>query len=76
VGLRDDAEGRARGRDVRQVVHRADVVVPAARAVTKIVQGWPKLWANFRALIWIFSQRVGPSLAVWANPVQFSLVCG
>jgi hypothetical protein len=39
---------------------------------TKIVQGWPKLWANFMALIGIFSQSVGPSLAIWANPVQFS----
>jgi hypothetical protein len=32
------------------------------------------LWANFRALIGIFSQSVGPSLAIWANPLQFSLV--
>ena len=39
---------------------------------TKIVQGWPKLWANFRALIGISSQSVGPSLAIWANSVQFS----
>ena len=39
---------------------------------TKIAQDWPKLRANFRALIWIFSQSVGPSLASWANPVQFS----
>jgi hypothetical protein len=38
---------------------------------TKIAQGWPKLRANFRALVWIFSQSVGPSLAIWANPVQF-----
>jgi hypothetical protein len=30
------------------------------------------LWANFKALIGIFSQSVGPSLAIWANPVQFS----
>jgi hypothetical protein len=37
--------------------------------------GWPTLWANFRALIGIFSQSVGPSLAIWANPVQFSLNC-
>jgi hypothetical protein len=42
--------------------------------VTKIVQGWPKLWANFRALIGFFSQTVGPSLAIWVNPVQFLLV--
>ena len=34
--------------------------------------GWPKLWANFRELIAIFSQSVGPSLAIWANHVQFS----
>jgi hypothetical protein len=38
----------------------------------KVVQGWPKFWANFRALIGIFSQSVGPSLTIWANPVQFS----
>jgi hypothetical protein len=44
--------------------------------MTKIAQGWPKLWANFRALIGIFSQRIGPSLAIWANPVQFSLYRG
>ena len=37
------------------------------------VQGRPKLWANFRALIGIFSQTVGPSLAIWANLVQFLL---
>ena len=30
------------------------------------------MWANFRALIGIFSQTVGPSLAIWVNPVQFS----
>ena len=40
---------------------------------TKIVQGWPKLWANFTALdlMGVFSQSVGPSLAIWANPVHF-----
>jgi hypothetical protein len=42
-------------------------------AETKIVQGWPKLWANYRALIGIFSQISGPSLVIWANPVQLSL---
>jgi hypothetical protein len=26
----------------------------------KIVQGWPKMRVNFKALIWIFSQSVGP----------------
>ena len=30
------------------------------------------LCANFKALIGIFSQSVGPSHAIWANPVQFS----
>jgi hypothetical protein len=45
-----------------------------ARPLTKIVQGWPKFWANFRALIGIFSQSVGPSLAIWANPVKFSFL--
>jgi hypothetical protein len=44
----------------------------AGRNRTKIVQGWSKLLANFKALIGIFSQSVGPSLAIWANPVQFS----
>ena len=30
------------------------------------------MWAdNFRALTGIFSQIFGPSLAIWANPVQF-----
>jgi hypothetical protein len=38
---------------------------------TKIVQAGPKLWANFRDLIGIFNQSVGPSLAIWATPVQF-----
>jgi hypothetical protein len=53
---------------------RADESTPWTLDVreTKIAQRWPKLWANFRALIGIFSQRVGPSLAIWANPVQFS----
>jgi hypothetical protein len=31
------------------------------------------LWANFRALIGIFIQTVGPNLAIWPIPVQFSL---
>ena len=44
---------------------------PAMRTETKIAQGWPELWADFRELIGIFSQTVGPSLAIWANPVQF-----
>ena len=47
----------------------------SASAETEVVQGWPKLWANFIALIGIFSQSVGPSLAVWANPVHFSFFC-
>jgi hypothetical protein len=42
-------------------------------AKTKIVQGWPKFWANFRAQIGKSSQSVGPSLAIWANPVQLSV---
>jgi hypothetical protein len=29
------------------------------------------VWANFRALIGIFSQRVGPSLAIWATLCSF-----
>jgi hypothetical protein len=42
--------------------------------LTKIAQGWPKLWAYFRARIGIFSQSVGPSLTIWASPVHFSLL--
>jgi hypothetical protein len=38
----------------------------------KTVQGWPKLWADFKARIWTFSQSVKPSLTIWANPAQFS----
>jgi hypothetical protein len=38
---------------------------------TKIVRGWPKLWANFGALMGTFSQSSGPSLAIRANPVHF-----
>ena len=30
------------------------------------------MWANFRALVGIFSQSIGPSLAIWADPVQLS----
>ena len=41
------------------------------RPQTKIVQGWPRLWINFKALVGIFSQNIGPSLAIRANPVQF-----
>ena len=33
------------------------------------------MWVNIKALIGIFSQNVGPSLAIWANPVQLSFVC-
>ena len=38
----------------------------------KTAQGWPRLPANFMAPIGIFSQSLGPSLAIWANPVQIS----
>jgi hypothetical protein len=40
------------------------------RARTKIVQGWPKLWANFRALMGIFSQSVA-----WAKPRNLGQPC-
>jgi hypothetical protein len=46
---------------------------PGNAHTTKIVQGWPKFWANFRARIGIFSQSVGPSLAIWTNPEQVLL---
>ena len=44
--------------------------------LTKIVQGWPKLWANFRALVEIFSQIVGLNLTIWANLASCSLMAG
>jgi hypothetical protein len=40
--------------------------------LTKIVQGWPKLRAYFRALIRIFIQFFGPSIAIWANLVHLA----
>ena len=43
------------------------------REVTKIAQGWLKLWANFRALIGTFSEIIGPSLTIWANAVRVLL---
>jgi hypothetical protein len=45
-----------------------------APRLTKVGPGRPKLWANFRALVGILSQIVGPSLAIWANPAQFSFL--
>jgi hypothetical protein len=49
----------------------------ANRAATKVAQGWSKLWANFRALIGIFSQSIKfwPSLAIFGHPIyrQFSI---
>ena len=39
----------------------------------KMVQGWPKLWTNFKVLIGIFNQSAGPSLAIWAHPRVQSL---
>ena len=53
--------------------HRQSVRRNTNTRRTKIVQGWPQLRASscFRALIEIFSQRVGPSLAIWTNPIQF-----
>jgi hypothetical protein len=80
--VREDARAGAATVSFEQLYFSpADGAPPRASAqpeapLTKIVQGRAKLWANFRALIGIFSQSVGPSLAIWANPVQFSsLVC-
>jgi hypothetical protein len=39
----------------------------------KVVQGRPELRASVKTLMEIFSESVGPSLAIWTNPVQFSL---
>jgi hypothetical protein len=49
------------------------IMIVGRQPQTKIVQGWPKLWANVvRALVGIFSQNVGPGLAIWANSAQSS----
>jgi hypothetical protein len=61
----------ARGLDVRR--HVATFGRRLRPHLTKILQGWPTLWATFRALIEIFSQIFGPRLAIWTNPVPFSL---
>jgi hypothetical protein len=42
----------------------AGIAVTNRAPQTKILQGWPKLWANFRAAVGIFSQSVVPSLAI------------
>jgi hypothetical protein len=47
----------------REAIAASGGGAPWGRPVPKIIQGWPKLWANFRALIGIFIQSVGPSLA-------------
>jgi hypothetical protein len=52
---------------------------PAASCLarTNVAQGWPRLWANFQALIGTLSQGVvGPSPAMWANPAQLSFSRG
>ena len=41
--------------------------------LTKVVQGWPKFWTNFRVLVGAFSQSVGPSLAIYATLTWASL---
>ena len=40
----------------------------------EIFQLWPKFWARFILLIGIFSQNVGPTCIIWANPVNFALM--
>ena len=34
-----------------------------------MLQGWPKIWANLRLLIGIYSQNLGPIQNLLANPV-------
>ena len=46
-------------------------IMSAQTPSTETAQGWPKSRASFGALIGIFSRSVGPSLAIWANAVQF-----
>jgi hypothetical protein len=60
------------GTMAREMTRAREAFLTFREYKTKIVQGWPKLWANFKALIVIFSQIIGPSLAIWGNPVQFS----
>ena len=64
---------RQHARDLRPRAAQAAACQPRASAPSnETAQGWPKLWANFKALVGICSQSVGPSPAIWANPVQFS----
>jgi hypothetical protein len=47
------------------------------RCETRNPQGWPKLWANFKTLIGIFSQNSGPTYEFsWANPANFRFELG
>ena len=42
------------------------------RCETRNSQGWPKLWADFKTLIGIFSQNSEPTYEFsWANPANF-----
>ena len=40
---------------------------------TKIVQGWPKLWANVRAVIGISVKVLGQASQFWPTPYNFCL---
>jgi hypothetical protein len=46
-------------------------IVPVKWSGTRNSQGWPKPWANFKTLIWIFSQTAAPTCEFWVNPVNF-----
>jgi hypothetical protein len=35
-----------------------------------------KIWANSKALIWIFSQTAGSTCNLWVNPVDFTFAFG
>jgi hypothetical protein len=59
--------------DLVAVVRRCPPLRPPRAPKTKMVQGWRKLWVNFRYLIGIFSQNAGSTCEFWVNPVDFTL---
>jgi len=73
-GQRRPAEQRDVGVRQRPGERLGVALPPQGIASAQIAQGRPKLWAHFRALIGIFGQSVGPSLAIWVNPVQVLLL--
>ena len=59
-----------RGRQLAPLVHATHRPAEQKPGERKLYRAGPKLWADFDTLIGIFSQRVGPSLAILTNPAQ------